>query len=185
MLVKAVFRWSTAIGFLWLAACSSSAPEAAESSLVGSNATLYSISGNLIGLQGSITLQNNGAESVTLTGSGNFSFATQVAKGFRYNITVSSQPTGQTCTVTNGSGTINNFAIDNISVNCITSYSVGGTVSGLSGEITLINNGSDALVLNTAGDFTFSQRLLNGGNFGVAVQAQPRVKPAASRRAVA
>lgn len=164
---------STAIGLLWLTACSSSAPAPAESSLADSNITLYSIGGNLIGLQGRITLQYNGAESNTLTGSGDFSFATQVTNGFRYSVTVSSQPVGQICTVTNGIGTVNNSAIDNITVNCVSNFSVGGTVSGLSGEVTLDNNGSETLVLNTAGDFTFSQRLLNGDSYGVSVQVQP------------
>lgn len=37
-----------------------------------------------------------------------------------YGVTILTQPTGQTCTVTNGSGVINDSAILNISVDCVT-----------------------------------------------------------------
>ena len=47
-----------------------------------------------------------------------FTFVTPVASGQAYNVTVLTQPAGQTCSVTNGSGTIGNAAVSNVEVTC-------------------------------------------------------------------
>jgi hypothetical protein len=55
-------------------------------------------------------------------------------------------------------------------------YTIGGDLSGLpSGgqEITLLNNGTDALTLVTNGPFTFSHEVPNGGNYNVTIKTQP------------
>ena len=69
------------------------------------------------------------------------------------------QPPGQTCTVTNGSGTAN-ANVTNVAVNCVTTYSIGGTVSGLVGTgLVLQNNGADNLTFTVSGAFTFATPL--------------------------
>lgn len=171
-MIKTIVRFFTVLGLLLLIACSSSNND--SNSETGNEILLFSISGNLTGLQGSVTLQNNGAESLTLNGSGSFSFSTQVAKGFTYNITVVSQPSGQFCDITNGSGTVDTSPINDITIICTSNrYSVGGTVTGLTGDLTLNNNGSDSLVLNASGDFIFSNQLLNAASYVVTVEDQP------------
>jgi hypothetical protein len=52
-------------------------------------------------------------------------------------------------------------------------YSVGGTVTGLVGSVTLQNNGADALVLSANGSFTFSTRLGSGSPYSVTIATQP------------
>jgi hypothetical protein len=64
----------------------------------------YSIGGTINGLAGSVTLQNNGGDNLTLNANGAFSFTTRVSAGGAYAVTVSSQPLGPDCAVTSGSG---------------------------------------------------------------------------------
>jgi len=52
----------------------------------------------------SIALQNNGADTVTVSANGAFSFPTPVGGNGTYSITVSTQPEGQVCTVSGGTG---------------------------------------------------------------------------------
>ena len=65
----------------------------------------------------SVVLSNNSSESLTKSTNGGFEFKTKVEKGKAYNVTVATQPTGQSCTVTNGSGTATG-AVTNIKVQC-------------------------------------------------------------------
>lgn len=61
----------------------------------------------------------------------------------------------------------------NISVRSITSYSIGGTISGLIGTVVLQNNGSDTISANTDGSFTFPTGLAEGDSYAVTVLTQP------------
>src|SRR5262249_46234845 len=46
-------------------------------------------------------------------------FSTSLATGAAYNVTVKANPTGQLCTVANGSGTIGSANITNVAVTCV------------------------------------------------------------------
>lgn len=48
-----------------------------------------------------------------------FSFATAVAYNQAYGVTILAQPTGQTCTIANGTGLMGDTAVLNIAVNCV------------------------------------------------------------------
>src|SRR6478609_2762001 len=50
---------------------------------------------------------------------------------------------------------------------------VGGTISGLSGSVTLQDNGADNLVLNASGSFVFATSVNSGANYSVSVATQP------------
>lgn len=54
-----------------------------------------------------------------------------------------------------------------------TTYSVGGTISGLDGTLVLQNNGGDNLSRSTNGAFTFGTRLSAGSAHAVTVLSQP------------
>jgi len=54
-----------------------------------------------------------------------------------------------------------------------TSFSVGGTVSGLAGTLTLQNNGADDLVLDADGSFRFALAVADGDDYDVSVSVQP------------
>ena len=85
----------------------------------------YTIGGALSGLSsGTVVLQNNGGDNLSLKANGTFTFATQVAAGSTYNVIVMTQPTGQSCTVGSGTGTANgNVTI--VVVTCATVSSNG------------------------------------------------------------
>ena len=90
-------------------------------------------------------------------------------------MTVSSQPVGQTCSVTDpASGTVAGADVTDLEVVCIThTNTVGGTVSGLTGTVILQNNGADNLEISANGEFTFVTAVAYGGDYLVTVSAQP------------
>jgi len=78
----------------------------------------FSVGGSLSGLSsGTVVLQNNDADDLTLSVNGNFIFATALSSENSYNVTIKSQPSGQNCTVKNGIGTISEVVKD-IEINC-------------------------------------------------------------------
>ena len=77
----------------------------------------YSIGGTVTGLTGTVILQNNGSDDITLTSDGSFFFNTPVVENDTYNVTVLTQPAGQTCNVTNGAGTVT-ANVTNITITC-------------------------------------------------------------------
>ncbi len=78
----------------------------------------YTIGGTVSGLSGTLVLQNNGGDNLTMSADGSFTFATAVIDGNGYSVSILSQPTGQTCTVNNASGTVNGANINTVSVTC-------------------------------------------------------------------
>jgi len=82
-------------------------------------ASSYTVGGNISGLNGTVTLQNNGGDDLAVDAEGPFTFVTALPDGSAYAVTVSTQPTGQTCTVTNGSGAIATADVTNVAVDCV------------------------------------------------------------------
>ncbi len=77
------------------------------------------VGGTVGGLTGTgLELQNNGGDSLPMLANGSFTFATPLADGVAYNVTVSTQPAGQTCTVSNGSGTISGANVTDVAITC-------------------------------------------------------------------
>jgi hypothetical protein len=137
----------------------------------------YSVGGAVSGLSGSgLVLRNNGGDPLSISGSGSFTFNTPLADGSSYSVTVATQPSGQTCSVSNGTGTVNGANVTTVSVTCgAKTFSIGGTVSGLSGnDLVLRNNGGDPLTLSSNGNFTFNTPLVDGSTYSVTVAIQPK-----------
>src|SRR5437879_795536 len=89
----------------------------------------FTIGGTVSALLGTgLVLQNNGGNNLPIGGNGAFTFTTAILSGATYAVTVLTQPTApaQTCTVTNGSGTVGAANVTNVGVLC------GFTISGLS-----------------------------------------------------
>lgn len=80
----------------------------------------FRIGGNIAGLGGIVFLQNNSAEQAPFNISGRFFFPQSYPTGSNYIITVSSQPNGQTCSISNGFGRVSNADVTDIIVNCLT-----------------------------------------------------------------
>ena len=79
------------------------------------------IGGTVTGLTGSgLVLQNNGTDDLPITVDGPFTFVTPLLPGGLYSVTVFSNPNNpsQTCSVTNGNGTVPTEAVTNVTVTC-------------------------------------------------------------------
>ena len=136
----------------------------------------YSVGGMVSGLSGTVVLQDNGGDDRSVSASGAFTFATALATGSAYNVTVKTNPTGQSCSVANGSGTIGSANVTNVAVTCTAgpaTYSVGGMVSGLSGTVVLQDNGGDDRSVSASGAFTFATALATGSAYNVTVKTNP------------
>ncbi len=81
----------------------------------------YSIGGQVSGLASgtSFVLQNNGGDDLTIDADGVFTFAALLPNGGSYEVTVSAQPDGQECTVSNGSGLVSGSDVTGLEVTCI------------------------------------------------------------------
>ena len=149
---------------------------AALSACGGSSDTKYSIGGTATGLTGTLVLQNNGSDSLTVTANGAFTFKNKVKSGAAYAVTVATQPAGQTCAVAAGSGTAS-ANVTSVAVTCTTnaSHTVGGNVSGLGTGLSVVlrNNGADNLTVNANGAFTFATPVVGGLPYAVTVLTQP------------
>ena len=133
------------------------------------------IGGKVYGLNGSITLQNNAANDLSVSSSGDFVFADNFSMGSSYLVTISSQPSsGQTCTPNNNSG----IAADNItSVEIICSQtlrSISGSISDLTGTLVLQNNYGGDQTFTSNDNFTFY--VADNSSYNVTVKSQPAGK---------
>ena len=101
----------------------------------------YSIGGTVSGLSGTVVLVNNSGDDLTVSTNGSFTFDTLAAAGASYYVTVSTNPSGQFCTVSNGSGIVVASNVTNVSVSCA-NESEGTTGSGFAADSFARPNGS-------------------------------------------
>jgi 6-phosphogluconolactonase len=148
----------------------------------------FVVNAAISGLQGSgLVLQDNGADNLPESASGTYPFATQVASGSPYAVTVLTQPTtpGQYCTVTNGTGTIGAAAVT-ATVTCrnegryafvadnaggaVYSYAIDDGNGATAGNLTAINSAATAagaapvaIAVNPAGTNVYTADSGTGG----------------------
>src|SRR5258708_11732188 len=141
----------TASALLVLYACSGGGGGGASS------VASFTIGGTVSGLSGTVVLQNNGGDNLTISANGGFTFPTALANTSPYAVTVLTQPAGRTCTVANGAVTVAGANITNVIVTCAArTVTVGATVPGLNGPVVLQHNGGDVLTLLANDAFTFA-----------------------------
>jgi uncharacterized repeat protein (TIGR03803 family) len=142
----------------------------------GASTMTYTIGGTVTGLSASgLTLTDNGGVTLAVaSGATTFTFTTPLAAGAQYDVAVSSQPAGQSCSVSSAAGTASGD-VTTVSVTCLNLYDIGGTITGLSASgLTLTDNGAAALaVASGATTFTFTTPLPAGAHYDVAVSSQP------------
>jgi len=169
--------YTTPIVLLALSACgggggSSSAP-----------IPTYNVSVAASGVVGTgLVLRNNGGDDLPVaSGVTNINFATPIASGKSYNVTVLSYPATpgpQLCTITPpSSGTV--IGPVTVGVSCSTAYTVSASIpSNLTGTGLVLqdNLGDNLLVSPTSANHpvTFNTPLANGANYTVTILTQPR-----------
>ena len=126
-----------------------------------------------------VVLQNNLSDDLTITENSEFTFTTPISNGNFYDVTVFTQPTGKTCSVGNNEGYVSGSNITDARVACSAStFTVGGTVAGLTAADTLIlqNNLDDDLTITQNGNFILNTSIAAGGMYDVTVSTQPEGK---------
>jgi len=142
---------------------------------------LYYVSGEVSGLNGGgLELQLNGGSPLAITADGAFDFPVPLLDGHAYEVTVASQPTMpyQACTVSNGSGTIDEADVTDVQISCVdlATYSVGGSISGLSNnglKLGLNNGEQELMVPGGSTGFVFEFGLLDNSPYLVTILTQP------------
>ncbi len=139
----------------------------------------YTIGGTLTGLTGTLQLLDNGSDPLTLTANGPFNFAVPLFDQASYDVTVVSQPSGQTCAIGHGAGTVQAADVTSVQVACAasappggTGYTLGGNVTGLTGTLVLAE-GAQTTSVSADGSYTFPDTLASGSAYAVTVQSQP------------
>ena len=82
-----------------------------------SSGSTHQVSGSVLGLEGTVILQNASDDNMSISLDGDINIAVDVPTGTNYNVQVATQPDNQFCEVISGSGTVN-ADIDNIQINC-------------------------------------------------------------------
>jgi hypothetical protein len=91
----------------------------ADTSPTDSQAPTFTVGGTITGTGGQgVTLQDNGADNITVSMDGAFTFPTPLATGAAFNVTVLSTAGGLSCAVTGGSGTIAGGNVSTVSITC-------------------------------------------------------------------
>lgn len=99
-----------------------------------------------------------------------------IPDGSSYQLSViPAEDSGQQCQIANAAQTLNGSDVSNADVLCsnLPSYSIGGDVSGLSGNLVLQNNGTDQINISASGQFTFGAELLEGQRYSVEILSAP------------
>jgi hypothetical protein len=158
-------RSAIAVSLLTLAACGGS----------GSDQSL-TLSGTVSGLStGGLALTTLGVNLEISSGATSFTFGPILSDAVVYDVTVAAQPSGQTCTVANGTGTATTANISNVVVTCSDrTFNVGGTIKGLTVSGLVLANGSDTLSVPAgASTFTMPTAVAYGSSYKVTVTTQP------------
>lgn len=108
----------------------------------------HTLGGTITGLSGAsgLTLANGNDSLVVAVGASTFTMPMRVPEGNAYLVIVQSSPPGLSCNVSQGSGTMATGNVTNIAVVCSAgTYSLGGTIGGLSASGLVLANGADTL----------------------------------------
>jgi len=152
-------------------------------SVVVSCINVYTIGGTISGpLTGTglvIKDSVSGHTTSVVPGATSFTITPAVASGSSYNVSVMTHPSDPTeaCSVTSGGAGIANTNVTSIVVTCsISSFTVGGTITGLSGTGLVLKdtvNNHQVTVLANATTFTITPAIASGTAYTVAVLTDP------------
>ena len=137
----------------------------------------YDVSGTVSNLNNNgLILANSGEELPIAAGQTSFTFKKRIDYGTDYNITFKQQPAHMTCSISGGSGSAGHYINISAAVSCSqNTYSVSGTISGLTVDgLVLINGNVTTTVAKDAKTFTLNGAVADGTTYGVGVSTQPK-----------
>jgi DNA-binding beta-propeller fold protein YncE len=131
--------------------------------------TTHTVGGTVTGLAAgqSVTLLDNGGDNLTVNASGVFTFATGLTAGASYAVTVGAQPVGQTCTVTNGSGTMASSNVTSVAVSCSSHLGFAYAANANSNDV------SQYVIASDGGLLPITPASVPAGNYPTSVAVDP------------
>lgn len=138
--------------------------------------TGLTLGGSVSGLTNSGLVLANGSDTASVPANAtSYAFPNQVDVGSNFHVTIKSQPQHMTCVIADITGTVGTTATSNINIACVqNSYTVGGTISGLTAEGSVLINGTDSLTIAAnATAFTMPSKVADGSVYGITVLTQP------------
>ncbi|TGK38442.1 hypothetical protein EHQ12_04740 [Leptospira gomenensis] len=129
---------------------------------------------------GTLTVQNQDSETITISSNGEYSFPTQMTEFSNFTVSILTQPVtvpAQTCAITNPTGTISQNA-NLVEINCGTSFfplnlNVFGIAVPSTGSLSIRNGAVDTLNVTADGAYTFSAQVPDQGSYSVRVLGSP------------
>ena len=126
----------------------------------------------------SLSLIATGGSPLQVAGNGAFTFPQAFKMNASYSVSVEMQPSGQACSISNGSGTVSGHVTD-VLVSCVTplppntTLAIGGTISGMAAgtQLGLLNNGLGLVSAHANGPFKFAATA--GASYAVSVANHP------------
>jgi uncharacterized protein YkwD len=84
----------------------------------GGGAISHTIGGSITGLNGIASLSLNGGAPLSVSSDGSFVFSSSLGSGAAYAVTVVMAPSGETCSVSNGAGSVGTANVTNVAITC-------------------------------------------------------------------
>lgn len=135
----------------------------------------YTVGGSISGLISNGLVLANGSDTLAVdANTTSFTLPTAVDFGSTFSVSVQTQPTGLTCSVADGSGTVAEANVSSVVVTCnANAFNLGGSITGLTNSGLVLANGSDTLAVAAgATSFTMPTVVAFGSNFNVTVQGK-------------
>jgi uncharacterized repeat protein (TIGR03803 family) len=150
----------------------------AQSYTLGGTVTINGPSGVALSDQGLVLTNSSNGDTYTFSSNAaSFTMSKSIAYGSAYALSATTQPTGLSCSVGNGTGTMPASNVTTIAVTCSAqTYTVGGTITGLGSAtgLVLTNEGADATTVPAgASTFTMKTAVQYGAAYAIAVNATP------------
>lgn len=120
-------------------------------------AKTYSLGGTVAGLNGSLQLRLEGGETLTVNGSGPFTFQARFTSGHIYAVSLVAQPKGHRCTLANGNGTVSGDT-RTLTVQCSPYF----TFATFAPSLTVLGQSDFTLSAANQGEFTPSATTMDG-----------------------
>jgi len=137
----------------------------------------YALGGTISGLTAAGLVLSSGSDVRSVpSGATAFTMTDSVAYTGNYNVVVRTNPTGLTCSVAQGVGTMGPMPFTGVTVTCSPlTETIGGSISGLSlSGLILLDNGADATEISAnATSFTMHTSVAYGTSYDVSVGTQP------------
>jgi Kelch motif len=146
---------------------------------VNNTATTFTLGVTVTGLAspGSLTVQDAPGDSLTFTTNNTQTFATTYTSGATYTVTVTTQPSGQTCGPTPQTGTITANTV--VTITCTTPppvLTLSAAATGLTGTATLTVEDDQGVQLSLTASSSsqmFSNTYVSGATYSVSILTQP------------